>query len=103
MTHDTIVSTFAATLEPLPFLDAMWEGGAAAFHRLDEWSDVDLDIVATDDRVPETFHAIEVALTRLSRSTEDLPELGRQALEWFREVLPTVTEAAIRTKLGTLM
>ena len=66
VTHDAIVHALTAALQPLPFVDAMWEGGAAAFRRLDEWSDVDLYIVAADDRVPETFRAVEEALTRLS-------------------------------------
>lgn len=61
-----ILGALAAALEPLPFVDAMWEGGAAAFDRLDEWSDLDLYIVAADDRVPETFRAVEEALSRLS-------------------------------------
>lgn len=66
VTHDAIVHALAEALRPLPFVDAMWEGGAAAFQRLDKWSDVDLYIVAADDRVPETFRAVEEALTRLS-------------------------------------
>ena len=66
MTHDAIVHALTQELEPLPFVDAMWEGGAAGFGRLDEWSDVDLYIVAADDRVPDTFRAVEAALTRLS-------------------------------------
>lgn len=66
VTHDAIVHALATELEPLPFVDAMWEGGAAAFDRLDEWSDVDLYVVAADDRVPDTFRAVEAALTGLS-------------------------------------
>ncbi len=64
--YEDIVRALTAALEPLAFVDAMWEGGAAAFHRLDAWSDVDLYVVAADDRVPETFRAIEDALKRLS-------------------------------------
>ncbi len=66
MTRDEIVQAIATALEPLPFVDAMWEGGAAAFDRLDAWSDVDLYVVAADDRVPDAFRVIEDALTRLS-------------------------------------
>ena len=66
VTHDAIVRALTAALQPLPFVDAMWEGGAAAFNRLDEWSDVDLYVVAADDRVADTFRAVEEALTRLS-------------------------------------
>ena len=35
VTHDAIVRALTAALQPLPFVDAMWEGGAAAFNRLD--------------------------------------------------------------------
>ncbi len=61
-----ILDALTSALEPLPFVDAMWEGGAAAFDRLDKWSDIDLYVVAADDRVAETFRAIEETLARLS-------------------------------------
>jgi predicted nucleotidyltransferase len=64
--REAILHTLATALEPLPFVDAMWEGGAAAFDRLDEWSDIDLYIVAADDRIEETFRAVEDALQNLS-------------------------------------
>lgn len=66
VTRDAILEALATALEPLPYVDAMWEGGAAAFDRLDAWSDIDLYVIAADDRVPDTFRAIEAALTRLS-------------------------------------
>lgn len=66
VTRDAILGALTTALQPLAFVDAMWEGGAAAFDRLDEWSDIDLYIVAGDDRVPDTFQAVEEALTRLS-------------------------------------
>lgn len=66
VTRGAIIGALTATLEPLSFVDAMWEGGAAAFRRLDEWSDIDLYVVAADDKVPQTFRAVEKALTRLS-------------------------------------
>lgn len=66
VTREAILHALATALEPLPFIDAMWEGGAAAFQRVDAWSDVDLYVVAADDRIPDTFRAIEDALTRLS-------------------------------------
>ena len=66
VTRDAIVGALTASLEPLSFVDAMWEGGAAAFRRLDEWSDIDLYVVAADDKIPQTFRAVEEALTSLS-------------------------------------
>ena len=64
--RDAILSALVAALKPLPFVDAMWEGGAAAFDRLDEWSDIDLYIVAADDRVDATFRVVGEALGGLS-------------------------------------
>ena len=66
VTREAIVHALATALEPLPFVDAMWEAGAAAFRRVDEWSDIDLYAVVADDRIPETFRAVEDALAHLS-------------------------------------
>lgn len=44
----------------------MWEGGAASFQRVDQWSDIDLQIDVAADRVADTFVVIEQALTKLS-------------------------------------
>ncbi len=66
VTREAILHALVTALEPLPFVDAVWEGGAAAFDRLDVWSDLDLYVVVADDRVPNAFRAIEDALTRLS-------------------------------------
>jgi hypothetical protein len=44
----------------------MWEGGAAAFKRVDQWSDIDLQVDVADDRVADTFAVIEKTLTKLS-------------------------------------
>jgi len=66
LTRGAILRALVETLEPLPFVDAMWEGGAAAYDRLDAWSDLDLYVVAADDRIADTFRAVEDALTALS-------------------------------------
>lgn len=64
--HDCIVQALVAALEPLDYVHALWEGGAAAFDRVDEWSDIDLYVVADDDKVDETFSTVEHALRSLS-------------------------------------
>ena len=64
--REAILQALTASLEPLPFVDAMWEGGAAAFDRLDEWSDTDLYVVAADNKIAETLQAVDDALRRLS-------------------------------------
>ncbi len=66
VTRETIVRTLAAALEPLPWVDAFWEGGSAAFGRADAWSDADLYAVVADDRLDEAFRVVEEALKKLS-------------------------------------
>ena len=66
VSRDLIVQALTEALEPLSYVHAFWEAGAAAFSRIDEWSDIDLYIVVDDDTVPTTFQVVEQALTRLS-------------------------------------
>ena len=66
VTREEILRGLARALEPLSYVDAMWEGGAAAYDRLDAWSDIDLYLVVADDHVAEAFRAVEDALTALS-------------------------------------
>lgn len=65
LTRETIIQTVAKTLKPLDFAYALWEGGAAAFNRVDEWSDIDLYLVVDDKKVDEAFIAVEKALKSL--------------------------------------
>src|SRR5256885_574410 len=62
----SIVQAMTDALEPLSFVHAFYEGGAAAFHRIDVWSDIDLYIVVDDAMVPDTFRAVEKVLASLS-------------------------------------
>jgi hypothetical protein len=64
--REQIINALHERLEPLDFILAMWEGGAAAFNRIDEWSDIDLQVAAHDDRTAEVFPAIESVLLSLS-------------------------------------
>jgi len=66
VTRDAIMQALTAALEPLPWVDALWEGGSAAFGRLDAYSDVDVYAVVADDRLADAFRAIEDALRSLS-------------------------------------
>jgi hypothetical protein len=61
-----IVGAVTGALEPQDWVKAMWQAGAAAFDRVDAWSDIDLMIVVDDDRVEEAFAAMEGALASLS-------------------------------------
>jgi len=53
-------------LEPLSYIHSFWEGGAAAFGRIDEWSDIDLYLVVDDKKVDETVLIVEKVLESLS-------------------------------------
>ena len=66
LTRETIIQTLVDALEPLAYVHAFWEGGAAAFNRIDDWSDLDLYIAVDDEKVDEAFFAIENALKSVS-------------------------------------
>lgn len=72
-----IIEAVVGAIEPLPEVHAMWEGGAAAFDRLDAWSDIDLYVVADDRSVDNIFATVEKALVGLS-SFEKLTPLDTQ-------------------------
>jgi hypothetical protein len=61
-----VLSSLLEALEPLAHVHAMWEGGAAGFDRVDQWSDLDLQMIVEDDRVEEIFERIEETLGSLS-------------------------------------
>jgi hypothetical protein len=66
VTRDVVVQTLVKALQPLNYIHSFWEGGAAAFNRIDEWSDIDLYLVVDDNKVDETFCAVEKVLKSLS-------------------------------------
>ena len=82
LTRDIIIQTLVDALNPLDYVHAFWEGGAAAFNRVDEWSDIDLYLVVKDDKVDETFLAFEKALKSLSpiKQKYDVTHLSESGL-----------------------
>src|SRR2546426_11255274 len=66
LTRDLIVRALTSELQRLPSVHAFWEAGAAAFNRIDEWSDIDLYSVVDDAAVPQTFEIVEKTLSGLS-------------------------------------
>jgi len=66
LTRETIIRTIADFTKQLEYVHALYEGGAIAFNRIDEWSDIDLYIVVDDEKVNETFVVVENALKSLS-------------------------------------
>ena len=55
ITRQQIINSIIAALEPLDYVLTMWSGGADGFARVDEWSDLDLMVIAADERVEEVF------------------------------------------------
>ena len=78
LTRNVIVQTLAKALKPLDYAHALYEGGAAAFNRVDEWSDIDLYLIVNDEKVNEAFLAVEKALRSLSSIKQkfDVPQTG---------------------------
>jgi hypothetical protein len=61
-----IIAALTKSLGAEPWVDALWEGGSAAFGRADKWSDVDLQAIAEDSQTVRIFEIIEATLTALS-------------------------------------
>ncbi len=66
LNRDIVIQTLVCALEPLDFVYACYEGGAAAFKRVDQWSDIDMYLVVDGQKVDETFRTVEDALKSLS-------------------------------------
>jgi hypothetical protein len=83
-----MVQAIVSALDPLEFVNAVWQGGAAAFDRVDEWSDIDLVIDAQDDRADDVWPAIERAIESLGGAELcyriPQPPLGLHAQRFYR-------------------
>jgi len=66
LTRDIIIQALVKALKPLDYAHAFYEGGAIAFNRIDEWSDIDLYLVVDDQKVKNAFLVVEKALKSLS-------------------------------------
>jgi predicted nucleotidyltransferase len=66
LTRKQIIKALIDALKPLDYVHAFYEGGATAFNRIDEWSDIDLYVIVDDNKVDETFLTVENALKSLS-------------------------------------
>src|SRR4030042_2233861 len=78
LTHDKVIRALTDALRPLNFVHAFYEGGAVAFNRVDDWSDIDAYVVVDDDKVNDAFLAVEKALKSLSQIKQkyDVPQSG---------------------------
>ena len=77
--RDRISVAVTESLKPLPAVYAGWEGGSAAFDSVDEYSDIDLTFLVSDDAsFEDLFASAESALKSVSRITASYsPPLGR--------------------------
>lgn len=64
--RETVLKALREALVPLDYVHAMWEAGAAAFNRVDQWSDIDLYVDADDAQVTTVPAVIERTLHALS-------------------------------------
>ncbi|MEW5868178.1 MAG: nucleotidyltransferase domain-containing protein [Chloroflexota bacterium] len=66
LSREQIIHALHQALQPLSYTCAMWEGGAVAFNRFDQWSDIDLMVDVEDEHVAEAMQVIEQTLNALS-------------------------------------
>ena len=66
LTREEILSGLEKSLKPLEDVYALWEAGAAAFNRVDQYSDIDLMVDVQDDYVATCWEVIESTLQSLS-------------------------------------
>lgn len=66
LTRQQLIDALVAALQPLDDVYAFWEGGAAGFDRVDQWSDADLQLIVHDDHVEDAFEVVEATLQALS-------------------------------------
>jgi hypothetical protein len=88
ISRDKVTEAIAAALKPLDYVYAMWEGGAVAFDRVDEWSDIDICVSAEDDRIGEPFSVVEKALGSIApielKYEMTGPKLGEYVQAFYR-------------------
>ena len=62
LTRQELITALVAALEPDPQVCAAYEGGSAAFGRVDEFSDLDFQIIVEDEAVERVARLVEAAL-----------------------------------------
>jgi hypothetical protein len=66
VTCEDIVRVLKEAVETLDIVQAAWLGGAASFGRIDEWSDIDFQCLASKEDALEVFAVVERTLEMLS-------------------------------------
>ena len=86
---DRIATAVTAALQALPDVLAGWEGGSAAFGKVDAYSDIDLEYLVADDASFELLYAAaEQAIETVSPITASHTPLHDLAVERHGEVAP---------------
>ncbi len=68
VSRENVLARLHSVFSALPYVYVMWQGGAAAFGRVDELSDIDVHVVTDGDRISEMFKVAEDTLLSLSGS-----------------------------------
>jgi hypothetical protein len=66
ISRSDIIQALFEAFEPLAYVLAFWEAGAAAFDRVDQWSDLDLQLVVNDNCVSKAVACVEQTLASIS-------------------------------------
>lgn len=69
ISREVIINLLVDAYYPLPAVHAFWEGGSAAFDRVDQYSDIDLHAVVDDEHIRDIFALTEKTLANLSPIT----------------------------------
>jgi hypothetical protein len=65
LNRNDVVNALVNALEPLDYVHAFWEGGAAGFDRADMWSDIDAQAIVDDDRIEDAFKVVDAAVEKM--------------------------------------
>ena len=60
-----ILDALVNALEPLDYVHAFWEGGAAGFSRTDDWSDIDVQGIVDDEHIEDVFKVVDDVVEKL--------------------------------------
>jgi hypothetical protein len=80
--RNQILRALTAALEPLDYVNAMWEAGAISWGRLDRYSDIDLQLDVKDNKVKDAMKTVENALKTLSPIQKRYEVIGPSHGHW---------------------
>ena len=66
LAREDVTDAMTTSLRRFHFVRAFWEGGSAAYNRVDRWSDLDLYLLVDERKVSSTFKIVESTLRALS-------------------------------------